>query len=409
MYDHVFIVQHCTNMAEGMRSGTFTCITCRVVFINADMQRDHYKTDWHRYNLKRKVAELPPVTAENFQERILTHQAMMEADSRAGKRSNYCMYCKKHFSTDNSYASHLRSKRHKDQLSKAGHDEEEGKVESLNRTNVESIMDHLEGSNSQTGTVVSSEEDHTLQSVDNDAIADGNDDDWEDVELEGLDVTDCLFCPRISEDLEVNLDHMSCSHGFFLPDAEYLVDMKGLVRYLGNKVGLDHTCLYCGERGKTFHSLEAVQKHMVDKAHAKLSFEGDNALEYANFYDYRSSYPDHSLVGEEEEDLPDCKMSVNENLELVLPSGGTVGHRSLKQYYRQNIPPRSTAVAPLSSVHRVLSRYKAIGYSGPSSVDLESRIIRGEAFRDRMHQEKMLRLGTKGNKLQHHYRSQTGY
>jgi hypothetical protein len=30
------------------------------------MQREHYKTDWHRYNLKRKVVDLPPVTAEGM-------------------------------------------------------------------------------------------------------------------------------------------------------------------------------------------------------------------------------------------------------------------------------------------------------------------------------------------------------
>jgi len=36
----------------------------------AELQKAHYKTDWHRYNLKRKVADLPPVTAVNFQQRV---------------------------------------------------------------------------------------------------------------------------------------------------------------------------------------------------------------------------------------------------------------------------------------------------------------------------------------------------
>ena len=58
---------------------SYTCITCRVLFAAkdedseaeaAELQKAHYKTDWHRYNLKRKVADLPPVTAENFQERV---------------------------------------------------------------------------------------------------------------------------------------------------------------------------------------------------------------------------------------------------------------------------------------------------------------------------------------------------
>lgn len=50
---------------------TYTCITCRVAFKDPEIQRQHYKTDWHRYNLKRKVAELPPVTAENFQTKVI--------------------------------------------------------------------------------------------------------------------------------------------------------------------------------------------------------------------------------------------------------------------------------------------------------------------------------------------------
>ena len=45
----------------------FTCLACRVTFINAELQREHYRSEWHRYNLKRKVAELPPVTKEAFE------------------------------------------------------------------------------------------------------------------------------------------------------------------------------------------------------------------------------------------------------------------------------------------------------------------------------------------------------
>ena len=56
----------------------FTCITCRVSFTDADMQRAHYKTDWHRYNLKRKVAQMPPITAELFFERLMSQRAKVK-------------------------------------------------------------------------------------------------------------------------------------------------------------------------------------------------------------------------------------------------------------------------------------------------------------------------------------------
>jgi pre-60S factor REI1 len=55
----------------------FTCVTCNVAFDNSDLQRDHYKTDWHRYNLKRKVAELPAVTAHDFNDRQKLQKEMV--------------------------------------------------------------------------------------------------------------------------------------------------------------------------------------------------------------------------------------------------------------------------------------------------------------------------------------------
>ncbi len=60
-----------------MEMSMYTCMTCRVAFPDADLQRAHYKTDWHRYNLKRKVGAMPPVTAENFQKRVLAQRAQV--------------------------------------------------------------------------------------------------------------------------------------------------------------------------------------------------------------------------------------------------------------------------------------------------------------------------------------------
>ena len=55
----------------------FTCNTCRVAFADADFQREHYRTDWHRYNLKRKVAEMSPVTLDNFNQRVQAQTAQV--------------------------------------------------------------------------------------------------------------------------------------------------------------------------------------------------------------------------------------------------------------------------------------------------------------------------------------------
>ena len=55
----------------------FTCVTCEVGFNDSELQRTHYKTEWHRYNLKRKVAELPAVSSQDFNERVKLQQVQV--------------------------------------------------------------------------------------------------------------------------------------------------------------------------------------------------------------------------------------------------------------------------------------------------------------------------------------------
>ena len=74
---------------------------------------------------------------------------------------------------------------------------------------------------------------------------------------------ECLFCGHFSETFEANISHMTVAHSFFIPDIEYLVDLEGLIQYLGEKISIGNVCLYCNGKGKGFHSLGAIQKHMV--------------------------------------------------------------------------------------------------------------------------------------------------
>ena len=46
-----------------MSAPLYTCITCRVGFRTAELQRNHYKSDWHRYNLKLKTVSQQQGTA----------------------------------------------------------------------------------------------------------------------------------------------------------------------------------------------------------------------------------------------------------------------------------------------------------------------------------------------------------
>lgn len=43
-----------------------SCSYCRVEFETVIQQREHYKLDWHRYNLKQHLLCRQPVTEEEF-------------------------------------------------------------------------------------------------------------------------------------------------------------------------------------------------------------------------------------------------------------------------------------------------------------------------------------------------------
>ncbi|KAG2450545.1 hypothetical protein HYH02_005046 [Chlamydomonas schloesseri] len=61
--------------ASGWRESGATCLTCGIGvgcpgFASPQEQRQHFKTDWHRYNVKRRLAKQPAVSEEQF-ERVL--------------------------------------------------------------------------------------------------------------------------------------------------------------------------------------------------------------------------------------------------------------------------------------------------------------------------------------------------
>lgn len=193
---------------------TFTCISCRVAFKEAEIQRLHYKSDWHRYNLKRKVAELPPVTSEEFQRRVQNqrnNEAIIAQD-----KSVYCYVCRKSFGNDKAYANHINSKKHK---------EREAMGTAKNEMDVDEVIQNGE-----------KEDESDIEEVDSD--------EWNEDEENPIDDNNCLFCLHHSRNLLKNLQHMTEAHTFFIPDIEYCVDIEGLLRYLGEKIAQGKQAFY---------------------------------------------------------------------------------------------------------------------------------------------------------------------
>lgn len=378
----------------------FTCITCRVSFADSDIQRRHYKTDWHRYNLKRKVAEMPPVTAEVFQQKVLAQKAEVEAQQQSKTKSLHCQLCNKTFSSENAFGNHLSSKKHKDvEANKANKAKKQ-----------ESLITESQFSNNFKRKDSKETDPENTESENAESLShngDDDDDEDDDIEEDTLEVTDCLFCPHHSVSLEENLKHMTRSHSFFIPDLEYVVDLKGLVTYLCEKVGMGNMCLYCNDKGKSFFSLEAVQSHMVDKGHTKMNYDGDAVLEYADFYDFSSSYPDYNPDKENEGDEiqgRESTLAVNEQtLELYLPSGAKIGHRNMRHIYKQNLPPERSHHSKV--IQSIMADYKALGWHGTIASAARQK-VKDVRLRNIQQAKRNVDISVKANRMQKHFRPQ---
>ena len=378
----------------------FTCITCRVSFADSDIQRRHYKTDWHRYNLKRKVAEMPPVTAEVFQQKVLAQKAEVEAQQQSKTKSLHCQLCNKTFSSENAFSNHLSSKKHKDvEANKANKAKKQ-----------ESLITESQFSNNFKRKDSKETDPENTESENAESLShngDDDDDEDDDIEEDTLEVTDCLFCPHHSVSLEENLKHMTRSHSFFIPDLEYVVDLKGLVTYLCEKVGMGNMCLYCNDKGESFFSLEAVQSHMVDKGHTKMNYEGDAVLEYADFYDFSSSYPDYNPDKENEGDEiqgRESTLAVNEQtLELCLPSGAKIGHRNMRHIYKQNLPPERSHHSKV--IQSIMADYKALGWHGTIASAARQK-VKDVRLRNIQQAKRNVDISVKANRMQKHFRPQ---
>ncbi|KAG6453621.1 hypothetical protein O3G_MSEX008265 [Manduca sexta] len=395
---------------------TFTCITCNVRYETAEQQREHYKLDWHRYNLKRKVASLPPVKLEEFELRAKEHR---ERQNASQDESQYCKCCSKLFNTKNAFNNHLNSKKHKILEEKFVESNKEDDNSGHSDTDSFVKVESSSNATKEPGKfVVVSADDSGDEDIETDSeIEELDSDEWDECRIKGSDSLvkprDCLFCGHHSKNMVKNLKHMSVAHSFFIPDVEYCVNIKELLLYLGEKISQGYMCIWCNDTGKTFYSMEAARGHMIDKGHCKMLHEGLALAEYSDFYDYSASYPDHEEGGESmdvDEEVDGPSTIAGDDFQLVLPSGIVVGHRSLMRYYKQNLTQSSGALVKKSDrkLHRLLGVYRALGWSEKEQT-LAAKKARDIHFMKRVQAKWQMKLSIKNNKFQKHYRPQVNF
>ncbi|KAI9306088.1 C2H2 type zinc-finger-domain-containing protein [Cunninghamella echinulata] len=292
----------------------YTCLACHVAFPSSERQRTHYRTDWHKYNLKRKVADLAPVTAEQFAQKVLAQQAIGREEAERANIVYECGVCKRTYANENSFSNHLKSKKHRDLEFKP-------KITSTTILSPTTVSNNNIKDKTHRHRLFSDDEEIDSQQIDEPTYAADH------------TLISCLFCHHQSNCFDSNLQHMILQHSFFLPDAEYLMDAPGLVSYLAEKVMQDHICLYCNDRGRAWKSLESVRAHMIDKGHCKMAYDDSEDPEaLLQFYDFGPI----DLDSIEHED----KTLLNDDNELLLENGTKVGHRQRLRYFKQRLRRR---------------------------------------------------------------------
>lgn len=289
----------------------FTCNTCQVAFRSGDLQRAHMQTDWHRYNLKRRVASLPPLSSEIFTEKVLANKASAAATAAKASFEKACQPCQKTYYSENAYNNHVNSAKHRSNVARAS-------------------RGHFDDSASVTGSVMSSALSMGESMAESDVTQNGREPEKVDAEKDIAEVadglknanleddkssvtssnkpptdplTDCLFCNYRSPNFALNLNHMDRFHGMFVPEKEFLTEPEELIKYLHRKINERHQCIKCH---KAVHTTSGIQTHMRDRGHCMIAFEDDIELvEIGQFYDFRGSYPDADEFDAREQDAED--------------------------------------------------------------------------------------------------------
>ncbi|KAG2208151.1 hypothetical protein INT47_010513 [Mucor saturninus] len=388
-------------------SGLFTCLACQVAFQSAEAQRNHYRSDWHRYNLKRKVVNLPFVSLDQFNNKTEARVAKeKEAKTVIETANNYCGTCKKSFGSINQHENHLNSKKHKEVAAKQAAKQAAAPAEKKEVVKAEEVE---KPQVKDTRITEETTEEEMLAIIDEKIKA-----------APRLEETDCLFCTHTSESFEDNMAHMTSVHSLFIPDIEFLVDLRGLIRYLGEKISVGNVCIFCNGKGRGLRSIDAVRKHMNDKGHCIIAYEDDNdAAELVDFYDFSSSYPqvdgEDVDIDAELEGLTASLSLADDELSLVLPNGSVVGHRHMKRYYDQKPKPEETRDSVL--INKLIGQYSdAPAFESMRNSQKGNKLLltdgrhgmrATEAFKDlRTRHEYTTKVGMNQNRLQQYFRIQ---
>lgn len=325
---------------------TYTCLSCQIQFPSMQLQRIHMKTEWHRYNLKRRVAQLVPVSNDTFQLKVASSKDHVKYDDFGFVIEESKPKPKKHI---------LRQTiLNRGRTLQVSNDEHSSRDIS---PAISDISTFSLGTLKSQGEFENDLDVHSLASNSLKAdITDYNSDDTENLDSSDfeeqvtelnapLDLTDCFYCGVSLDTIDDNIQHLLLNHSLYIPNLNYLSDKEGLIRFLSDTIVLDKECIKCGY---TSNKLMGIRQHIIAKGHVYIPYE---TKEMRSFID---KYYDFTIIMDEHEDSSDGEIDDESDLkdeytvatidstgiELALPNGFKLGHRSMSKYYRQNLSSR---------------------------------------------------------------------
>ena len=313
------------------------CNHCLYVSKTYEEMKEHYKSEFHKYNLNRVTMNLAPLSFEDYKRKKdffmkkLEEKQKTEEVLKLQTQNLYCDICSKKFNSQKKLQEHLLSKTH---LKNKAKKEEQKKTK---------------------------EEDISTSSTNE--IKEAKNQEPEKTTLD--DITYCLFCNFKSENLKNNFYHMVQTHNLEIPFIFYIKSYEDLIKIFAKKIFSYHACFTCDTQ--RFETIKALQKHMLSKGHTVVNNKDLDEFLF-KYYDLKKllsikdknkrrskefkililrarvakELKEKNLEGDDEweeiksdEEDDDYEPLTLPNGELMLEDGTTLGNKEFKIYYKQ--------------------------------------------------------------------------
>lgn len=259
----------------------YNCYTCNIQIYNYSFFRYHFKSEWHKYNLKRKLLNLNAVNEVTFNEKVhsLTKggSGPVSGSGDDPANSNQCAHKK-----------HSNGKKKKEKKNQA------------------ELCSGKKTSNGSNCTNNNCEAQKIKYATKEDVLMTKN------VKYDNPLV--CFFDNRIFNSVEENIKHMNDNYTFYIPDLKYVTNLKKILLTIGKKIYEENICIYCFRHSKCVKSL---QSHMICKSHTKL--HADFFIFIQKYYDFSKSYVDllnRYITNKEDKELLLCMLHKKRNNQI---------------------------------------------------------------------------------------------